>query len=149
MKSKLLFALAAVVIALAAVVVVVFLMQNQPHPYPTPVRPDIVNGDITVSAGSYEYINFSLSNSAYVYPTLDGTFNVSDGQSIRVYVMDKANFTAWQSQSAAQMYYDSGVVNNGHVAANLPKKGDFVLVYDNTFSSAPKTVNTEVRGAYV
>ena len=149
MKTKMLFALAAVVIAVAAVALVVFLMQNQPHPYPTAHSYDILNGNITVSGGSYEYYSFSLSNFANVYPTVDGTFNVSDGQSIRVYVMDKTDFASWQSQSAALLYYDSGVVNNGHVTANLPMKGDYVLVYDNTFSSTPKTVNTEVMGFQV
>ena len=149
MKSKMLLAIAAAIIVVAVAGLAIFLIQNQPLPSPTPTIYDIANGNITVNPGSYQYYKFNLSNSANVYPTVQGTFNVSNGETIRVYLMTSANFTAWQNHAATEEYYDSGIVNNGNVTVNLPAKGDYVLVYDNSFSATPKTVNTEVSTAQV
>ncbi len=145
MRSRNLLAAVAVVVVVAVVGLTIYLMQNQGHPLPTPALYDIVNGNITVNARSYQYYAFNLSNDADLVPTVSGTFNVSEGETIRVYVMTTANFTLWQNQNPAQSYFDSGIVGNGTVEANLPMKGKYVLVYDNTFSATTKTVSTEVE----
>ncbi len=133
-----------VILIVFVAAVTVFLVLSKPQkPYPTPHSIEIVNDNLTINGGAYQHFNFSLSNSATVNPTIDGTFNVSDGQSIRVYVMDKANFVLWQNQKSADTFYDSGVINNDQIRANLPND-DYVLVFDNTFASSSKTINTNV-----
>lgn len=149
MKNKMSLVVAVVVIILTVAGLMIFLTQNQLHPAPTPLRYYIVNDNITVNAGSYICYNFSLSNSANVYPTVTGIFSVSSGESmerplIRVCVMTYANFTAWQNEKPVGTIYDSAFVHNGTVTADLPLNGDYVLVYDNTFGSISKIVNTTV-----
>ncbi len=149
MENKVSIVVAVIVIILAVAGLMVFLSQNQLHPASTPLRYYIVNDNITVNAGSYTYYNFSLSNSANVYPTVTGTFSVSTEESmerplIRVCIMTYANFTAWQNHNPAGTIYDSAFVHNGDITVNLPMTGDYVLVYDNTFDSISKTVNTTV-----
>ena len=148
MKNKISH-VAAVVIILVVIGFMIFLTQNQLHPASTPRRYYLVNDNITVEAGSYKYYNFSLSNSANVYPTVTGTFSVSSEDSmerplIRVFVMTYANFTAWQNDKTSDTIYDSAFVHNGNITADLPMTGDYVLVYDNTFDSNSKIVNTTV-----
>ena len=118
----------------------IFFSKNPFNPLSTPLKHSIVDDNITVNAGSYASYNFSLSNSGNVYPTVTGTFIASSEESmerplIRVFVMTYANFTAWQN--------DNSFVHNGDITANLPN-GNYVLVYDNTFDSISKTVNTVV-----
>jgi hypothetical protein len=155
MKSKVSLVVVAAVIIMAVAGLIIFLTQNQLHPYSTPSSQYIVNDNITVNADSYTYYNFSISNSAKVYPTVTGTFNVlTGGESItrpliRVCVMTYANFTAWQNYNSADTIYDSGFVGSGNVTVNLPKYGDYVLVFDNTFSSTSKTVNATVSAFHV
>ncbi len=149
MKNKVSLVVAIVVIIMAVAGLMIFLTQNQLHPSPTPLRNYIVNDNITVNAGSYTYFNFSLSNSANVYPTVTGTFIASSEESmerplIRVCVMTEANFIAWQNQNSAETIYDSAFVHNGTISADLSMNGAYVLVYDNTFDSISKTVSTAV-----
>jgi len=149
MKNKVSLVVAIVVIIMAVAGLMIFLTQNQLHPSPTPLRSYIVNDNITVNAGSFTYYNFSISNSANVYPTVAGTFTASSEESmerplIRVCVMTYANFTDWQNHNSAGTIYDSAFVHNGTISADLPMKGNYVIVYDNTFDSISKIVNTAV-----
>ena len=147
MKSKMPL-VAAVVVIIAVAGLMIFFAQN-PRPVSTPLRHSIVDNNITVNAGSYAYYNFRLSNTGNVYPTMTGSFIASSDESmerplIRVFVMTNANFTAWQNQNSAGTIYDSAFVHDGDINANLPMNGEYVLVYDNTFDSISKTVNTVV-----
>jgi len=149
MKNKVSLVVSVVVIIMAVAGLMIFLTQNQLHPSPTPLRNYIVNDNITINAGSYTYYSFSISNSGNVYPTVTGTFTASSEELmkrplIRVCVMTYVNFIAWQNHNSAGTIYDSAFVHSGTISADLPMNGDYVLVYDNTFESISKTVNTSV-----
>ena len=82
MKSKTSLVVAVVVIIISVAGLMIFFVQNQLHPASTPLRNYILNDNITVNADSYTYYNFSLSNSANVYPTVTGTFIASSEESM-------------------------------------------------------------------
>jgi hypothetical protein len=136
----------AVLVALTFSGFLVRLLQGENHPLPTPAITPIVNGNLTVNAASYEYYNFSAS--ALVEPAVQGTFNVSNGENIRVYIMSAANFAEWQNTRNANACYNSGEVSSGIISVDLPSTGDYVLVYDNTFSETAKNVTTQVDAAH-
>ena len=95
------------------------------------------------------YVNYNFSASSLVKPAVQGKFNVTSGETIRVFIMDYANFTQWHNAGGnANVVYDSGEVNNGDINVNVPSTGDYVLVYDNTFSGTPKNVTTHVEAAH-
>lgn len=147
--------LLAVAVAIAVVVVAgllaAFFMRENIHPLSTPIVMEIVNGNgnLTVDAGSYEHYNFTVPSSAPT-TTVQGTFTVSggNGNTIKVYVMDGANFADWQNGLNASMYYDSGALSSGNVTATLPSAGTYYLVYDNRFSAVSKNVTTEMGFYY-
>jgi hypothetical protein len=148
-KRKMILAFTVVIIIPAIAGLMIFFAQNQLNPVSTPLRHHIVEDNITINADSYTYYDFSLSNNANVYPTVTGTFSVSSQETmerplIRVFVMTYANFTAWQNHNTAGTIYDSAFVHNGTLSVDLPMNGDYVLVYDNTFDSISKIVNTTV-----
>ena len=131
------------VIIFIASLLVVFFEQSKKQPLPTPAVVRIVDGNLTINAGSYMYYNFTVPGT--LVSQVQGIFTVSDGsERIRVYIMDSANFIEWQNTHNASMYYDSGEVNSGNVTAILPPGGNYDLVYDNTFSSNLKNVTTQV-----
>jgi hypothetical protein len=145
--DKMLLAIAVIIVVITATVLAISFMQSEIHPYPTPALEIIVNGNLTVNASSYEYYDFTVS--IHISPTVQGTFTVSSGEKIRVYIMDSANFTDWQNKRPARMYYDSGESSSGNVTATLPSGGNYVLVYDNTFSATSKKVTTQVYGWHI
>ncbi len=143
MKNKMLLAVAAIIIIVAVVEIVIFFTQNQGQLSPTPTVVTIVDGNLTVEATSYKYFNFTVEGT--MTSDVQGTFAVSgNSENIRVYIMDRANFTDWQNAHNARMYYDSGEVNNATIAVKVPAGGDYYLVYDNTGSSTSKNVTTNV-----
>jgi hypothetical protein len=111
---------------------------------------NIVNGLVTVPAGSYEYYQFSVPSGATLV-TVSGPFTASggSGNDIDVFVVDQTNFVNWQNGHSATSYYDSGQVTTGTVNANLPGSGTYYLVYNNSFSAASsKNVQTTVDLTY-
>src|SRR3972149_6649673 len=142
--NKILVALAVVTAAIVFVgALAVFLNQNNIRPFCTPYVGVIVDGNLTVNAGSYEYYNFTVP-SGEPNSKVEGTFTVSGSNDIKVYVLDSANFADWQNGREANMYYDSGELSSGNVTAELPSSGTYFLVYDNTFSTTSKNVTTQV-----
>lgn len=129
-------------IILIAGVLVVLFEQNKQQPSPTPTVVTLVDGNLTINAASYKYYNFTVEGT--LTSDVQGTFTVSNGEKIRVCVMDNANFTQWQSTHNASTYYDSGAVDSANVTARVPAGGTYVLVYDNTLSSTPKNVTTNI-----
>lgn len=59
---------------------------------------NIVNGLVTVNAGSYEYYQFTVPSGASNIQ-VSGTFTASggSGNDIKVYIMDSTNFVNWQN----------------------------------------------------
>ena len=112
---------------------------------------NIVNGLITVSAGSYNYYPVDIS-AGVTGVSLQGSFTASggSGNDIDVLIMDSTAFTNWQNGHQVSVYYDSGQETTGTVSANLPSgSGTYYLVYSNTFSTfSSKNVQTTVNLTY-
>lgn len=141
------------VIAVAVILLVAFYLQHGTEPASTPVVNAIVDGNLTVNSGSYVYYNFTVYSGppdAIITDTVQGTFNVSDGNenTIRVYIMDSSNFDDWKDGLDADKYYDSGQSSAGNVTATLSSIGTYYLVYDNTYSTVSKSVTTQVSYAH-
>jgi hypothetical protein len=102
----------------------------------TPPIYHVIDGEVTVNASSFQVYAFTVpSNSETVY--IQGTFSVSNGsaKAIRVYIMDKANFTQWQNSSQAIPLFDSGQLSSGDITVTSNSHGTFFLVLDNTFDT--------------
>lgn|SRR6266571_3553396 len=111
---------------------------------------NVVNGLITVPAGSYEYYQLSVS-SAVTSIVVNGTFTASggSGNNIDVLVMDQTNFVNWKNGNTGYAIYDSGQVTTGTVSASLTAGTTYDLVYSNTFSTvSSKNVQTAVNLYY-
>ena len=112
---------------------------------------NVVNGLITVGAGSYSYYPIDLSGGV-TGVSLQGSFTASggSGNDIVVLVMDQADFTNWQNGHSVSAYYSSGQETTGTISASLPDgSGSYYLVYSNTFSTfSSKNVQTTVNLIY-
>jgi hypothetical protein len=142
------------IIAVAAILLAAFYLQNRTNPASTPVVSVIVDGNFTINPESYVYYNFTVysgPSNTIIGTTVQGTFSVSDGDenTIRVYIMDGANFDDWKNGLDSNKYYDSGQSNAGDVTvATLSSSGTYYLVYDNTYSAVSKSVTTQVSYAH-
>jgi hypothetical protein len=116
----------------------------------TPPIYQIVDGEVTMNASSFQVYAFTVpsdSQTAYIH----GTFAVSNGgvEVIRVYIIDKTNFTQWQNSSQATPLFDSGQLNSGNICTKLSSHGTFFLVLDNTFDTTSiKHVKVHAYFAY-
>ncbi len=116
----------------------------------TPHSTNIVNGLITVPAGSYEYYQFAPPASSTGI-SVSGSFTASggSGNDIVVLVMDETNFVNWRNGHQASAYYNSGQLTTGTISASLPTSGTYYLVYSNTFSVfSSKNVQTTADLSY-
>jgi hypothetical protein len=111
---------------------------------------NIVNGLITVGAGSYNDYQFSIPAGASG-ASIQGSFTASggSGNDVIVYVMDSTDFTNWANGHSASAFYNSGQETTGTISAPLTAGETYYLVYDNTFSIiSSKNVQTTVNLTY-
>ena len=66
-----------------------------------------------------------------------------------MYVMNSTNFVNWQNGDAFSTYYSSGEATTGNIYAEPPSGGTYFLVFDNTFSTTSKNVDTDVDVMYM
>lgn len=107
---------------------------------PANVNRILLNGTITVNIGYY-YIEFSVPSGVYDVQVL-GSFIVSGGSSIRVFITNNTAFSEVKAIS-----YDSGRSLAGNITARLTP-GTYYLVYDNDLQSSEKIVETAVTLSY-
>lgn len=144
--------IAVLLLVIIAVVVAVSLMNsNGGSIIPTTHTTNVVNGLVTVNAGSYEDYTFTVpSGASNIQVTGSFTASGGSGNDIKVYIFDQSDFVNWENGHTANTYYQSGQTTTGTISATLPSSGTYVLVYDNTFSIiSQKNVNTEVNLSYV
>lgn len=126
------------------VILIIFLVYwNATSPKSTPPIVKIIDENITINAGSYNYYNFSVPTEAS-WAKVEGTFNVSGSSdnTIEVYIMDASDFIDWQSGRNSNKNYESGELNNGNITASLTPNITYMLVYDNSRGETPKNVTT-------
>jgi hypothetical protein len=113
--------------------------------------------NVTIDAGEYKAYNFSVPSGS-PYGAVSGYFGTSgDNQTIRVYIMNSANFVRWQdgltlhSSPPTLMFYGSGEATNDTITAQFPVGGGtFFIVFDNTFdTAAAKSVNANASFYYI
>jgi len=106
----------------------------------------IVNGELSVNPGYYEYYSFEVPSDA-TNPQLTISFTASggSGNDIYVYVMDSTDFINWQNGHSAYTIYNSGKVTTASTTVYLPGPGTYYIVFDNTFSwISTKTVSANI-----
>ena len=113
----------------------------------TSVSSNVVNGQISVSAGQSEDYQITVPDGAS-NAQLTGNFQASggSGNDIIVMVMDQTDFVNWQNGHQVSTLYNSGQLTTASVSASLPGSGTYYLVYSNAFSTfSSKSVNTQVN----
>jgi hypothetical protein len=106
----------------------------------------IVNTAFTVKAGDAKYWNFHVgSDGANVL----GRFRAEggSGNDIKCLILDADNFENWRNGHRVRTYYNSEKISVANINVNLAQ-GEYVLVFDNTYSvltNKAVTANVEIR----
>jgi hypothetical protein len=123
------------------------------------VKPDhiIVDSTFSVGAHTFRYYKFSLpegtANAAVVgqfksTPANPAVTNNDSG--IEAYVLTESAFTAWRTGAASSSLYDSGIIAESALHADIPPgAGIYYLVFSNKSSpTTPKAVHATVVVRY-
>ena len=106
----------------------------------------IVNTAFTVKAGDAKYWTFGVGNDG---ANVIGRFRAEggSGNDIKCLILDADSFENWRNGHRVRTYYNSEKITVANVNVNLPE-GEYVLVFDNTFSGISNkavTANVEMR----
>lgn len=109
-------------------------------------RAVIVNTAFTVKAGDAKYWNFKIGSSG---ANVVGRFRAEggSGNDIKCLILDADSFENWRNGHKVRTYYNSEKITVANINVNL-SDGDYVLVFDNTFSGLSNkavTANVEIR----
>lgn len=109
----------------------------------------ISNGTMQVEPRSYTFYHFAAPNGSS-NARVSGDFALQgNGSSVRVYLLDDANFVNWKSGHQFNAYYDSGQNTTGTIDVSVASGKTLYLIYDNSLSSIPsKTVFSRVNLFY-
>lgn len=141
-----------IIIIVVSIVAVVLLsgggekvhLVNNPVPFRTP----IVNGTVTVDAGTYLDYQFTIPSDAQSI-SLSLSFTAQGGDNdIKVYVFDSTDFSYYQNGQNYTSLYQSGQITTAGFSMNIPTNGTWYLVLDNKFSIVQKTVNINAAVFY-
>lgn len=117
---------------------------------PHPVAQKLLNGNLDVQAGSYQYVNFSVPADA-IRAKVTGSFHAfgGAGNDIQVVIATPSEFENWINGHQAQVYYSTDKTTNGTIDRQLPP-GDYMLAFNNRFSAlSRKEVTGEITLSYV
>lgn len=128
----------------------VVVQQATPTPTPTYIAQssNLVNGMISVKAGNYYYLPFTIDTSYMTNAAVVGSFQASggSGNDIVVLILDGMGFTNWTNGHQTNTYYNSGQVTVGNINSAMTASGQYYLVFSNKFSTfSTKSVNTTVN----
>jgi hypothetical protein len=109
-------------------------------------RAVIVNTAFTVKAGDAKYWTFRVGSDG---ANVVGRFHAEggSGNDIKCLILDADSFENWRNGHRVKTYYNSEKITVANININLPQ-GEYVLVFDNTFSGLSNkavTANIEVR----
>lgn len=111
---------------------------------------NIVNGNISVSAGAHDAYRISVAAGMFD-PRIVGSFTASggSGNDIVVYVMDATAYTNYSNGHQVNTYYASGQLTTSSLDVGPLQPGDYYVVYDNSFSTiSAKNVATRMDLKY-
>jgi hypothetical protein len=109
-------------------------------------RAVIVNTAFTVKAGDAKYWSFQIGSSG---ANVLGRFRAEggSGNDIKCLILDADSFENWRNGHRVRTYYNSEKITVANINVNLPE-GDYLIVFDNTFSGLSNkavTANVEMR----
>lgn len=109
-------------------------------------RAAIVNTAFTVKAGDAKYWTFRVGSDG---ANVVGRFRAEggSGNDIKCLILDADSFENWRNGHKVRTYYNSEKITVANININLPQ-GEYVLVFDNTFSGLSNkavTANVEMR----
>ena len=109
-------------------------------------RAVIVNTAFTVRAGDAKYWNFHVGSDG---ANVVGRFRAEggSGNDIKCLILDADSFENWRNGHRVRTYYNSEKITVANINVNLPQ-GEYVLVFDNTYSvltNKAVTANVEMR----
>lgn len=109
----------------------------------------ISNGTMQVEPRSYTFYHFAAPDGSS-NARVSGDFALQgNGSSVRVYLLDDANFVNWKSGHQFNAYYDSGQNTTDTIDVSVPSGKTLYLIYDNSLSPIPsKTVFSRVNLYY-
>jgi hypothetical protein len=92
----------------------------------------IVNTAFTVKAGDAKYWNFHVGSYG---ANVVGRFRAEggSGNDIKCLILDADSFENWRNGHRVRTYYNSEKITVANINVNLPQ-GEYVLVFDNTYS---------------
>ena len=106
----------------------------------------IVNTAFTVKAGDAKYWNFRVGSDG---ANVVGRFRAEggNGNDIRCLILDPDSFENWRNGHSVRTYYNSEKITVANINVRLAE-GDYVLVFDNTYSvltNKAVTADVEMR----
>ena len=104
----------------------------------------ILNSAFAVKAGDAKYWNFQVGNSG---ANVVGRFRAEggSGNDIKCLILDADSFENWRNGHRVKTYYNSEKITVANINVNLPE-GEYVIVFDNTFSGlSNKAVTAKVE----
>jgi len=109
-------------------------------------RAAIVNTAFTVKAGDAKYWTFRVGSDG---ANVVGRFRAEggSGNDIKCLILDADSFENWRNGHRVKTYYSSEKITVANINVNLPQ-GEYVLVFDNTFSGLSNkavTANVEMK----
>jgi hypothetical protein len=109
-------------------------------------RAVIVNTAFTVKAADAKYWTFRVGSDG---ANVVGRFRAEggSGNDIKCLILDADSFENWLNGHTVKTYYSSEKITVANININLPP-GEYVLVFDNTFSGLSNkavTANVEMR----
>jgi hypothetical protein len=110
---------------------------------PTPALIPIANGETRINAGDYQAYNFTGPENMKSSIVVD----VNASSSIKVYVIDEANFDVWKNTKTAQYILRTGA-NATVNYLSLLSEGVYYLVLDNTSGQNTCTVSANATLQY-
>jgi hypothetical protein len=108
---------------------------------------DILNGSAAIEAVSWMHYPVTVTP-AMLHPRIVGrvTATGGTGDDIIVAVLSDADFTNWSKGHRGTALYNSGQVTTADVKVSIPDPGEYVVVFDNKFSTmTAKTVAGKLR----
>jgi hypothetical protein len=110
----------------------------------SPDRVVIVNTAFTVKAGDARYFAFRVGSDG---ANVVGRFRAEggSGNDIKCLILDGDSFENWRNGHQVRTYYNSDKITVASINVRLGE-GEYVLVFDNTFSAlSPKAVTANVE----
>ena len=106
----------------------------------------IVNTAFTVKAGDAKYWSFRVGSDG---ANVVGRFRAEggSGNDIKCLILDVDSFENWRNGHRVKTYYNSEKITVANINVNLPQ-GEYVLVFDNTYSvltNKAVTADVEMR----